>query len=56
MTAKDYLVIQTALDDLGKALADHNHKWTRKERDGYDQAQRILKRHLEPKPYPTTPE
>jgi len=31
-----------ALNTLGLALANHNHKWTKDERSGYEKATRSL--------------
>ena len=41
-TIKKLKLVQQALDILGSALADHNHKWSKKQRSLYEKATKIL--------------
>lgn len=43
-------VCRLALDQLGKALADHGHTWSPDERFNYEHAIHVLNMHYPPKP------
>lgn len=43
-TEKQISVVTNALDELGLALTNYKHKWSKRERNLYDRATRVLDR------------